>query len=62
MDPLRFEAVERARRATPEERARQTIDLIEAGFELKRAALRPRNPAATDAEIEVLFREWLGRR
>ena len=62
MDSLRREAIERARAASPEERARQTFQLIEAGFALKRSALRARFPDANEEEIERLFREWLGRR
>lgn len=59
MDPLRREALERARTTPPEEKARQAFDLAESGFRLKRASLRARHPAASEEEIEHLFREWL---
>jgi hypothetical protein len=45
--------------STPEERARQTLDLMRAGYRLKRAALRARRPQASEAEIEALFQRWL---
>lgn len=48
-----------ARETSLEEKARQTFALMQAGFELKRAQLRTRHPAAGPEEIERLFRAWL---
>lgn len=62
MDPLRREAVDRTRRMSPEERARETFALIEAGFALKLAGLRSRNPTASEAELEAMLRDWLAER
>ena len=59
MDPLRAHDIEEARRATPEEKARQALEMMRAAVRLKRAGLRSRNPAASDAEIDRLVREWL---
>ncbi len=59
MDALRQDAIEMARRTTPEERARQTLEMMRAGFRLKRAALRARHPAESEAEIDARFQRWL---
>lgn len=48
-----------ARETSLDEKARQTFALMQAGFELKRAQLRTRHPAADPVEIERLFRAWL---
>jgi hypothetical protein len=48
-----------ARETSRDEKARQTFALMQAGFELKRAQLRTRHPAAGPEEIERLFRAWL---
>ena len=48
-----------ARETSLEEKARQTFALMQAGFELKRAQLRTRHPAASPEQIERLFRAWL---
>ena len=58
-DPLRRDDLERARSTTPEERARQTLDLMQAGYRLKRAALHARHPDEAEEQIEARFRRWL---
>ena len=58
-DPLHEDDVALARRTTPTERARQTLDLMRTGYRLKRAALRARYPRAPEEEIEALFQRWL---
>ena len=58
-DPLHDDDVATARRTTPEERARQTLDLMRTGYRLKRAALRVRHPRATEGELDALFPRWL---
>jgi Rv0078B-related antitoxin len=60
VDPLRRDDIERARRVPPEERARQAIDMMRAGFALKRSALRARFPAESEPEIDTRFQRWLG--
>ena len=59
MDRLRRDDVEQARRATPEEKARQALEMMRAAVRLQRAGLRSRNPNASEAEIDRLVREWL---
>lgn len=61
VDRLRREEIEEARNTPPEEKARQALDLMRAGIELKLAGLRARHPEATDQEIEALLEAWLGR-
>jgi hypothetical protein len=56
---LGTEELRLARETSLEEKARQTFALMQAGFELKRAQLRARHPAAVPEEIERLFRAWL---
>ena len=41
------------------ERLRATFDLVDEGMELQRQNLRRRHPAASEAEIDRLFGEWL---
>jgi hypothetical protein len=62
MDPLRRDDVEQARRAPPEERAKQAFEAMRAGIRLKRASIRSRNPGATEQEIEETLRLWLERK
>jgi Rv0078B-related antitoxin len=59
VDPLRRDDIEQARRATPEERATQALQMMRAGFRLKRSALRARYPDESDDEIDARFRLWL---
>jgi hypothetical protein len=61
MDRLRRDDVERARRATPDERGRQALEMMRAGFRLKCAALRTRHPNESEEQIEARFRRWLER-
>jgi hypothetical protein len=59
MDPLRRDDIESARRTSPEERARQTLEMMRTGFRLKRSALRARYPEESEDQIEQRFRAWL---
>jgi hypothetical protein len=59
VDALSTDDIARARFTPPEEKLRQAVELMEAGFRLRRAALRLQHPEATDAELERLFEAWL---
>jgi hypothetical protein len=59
MDPLRRDDIERARRQTPEEKARRALEMMRVGTQLKRAGLRSRHPGETDEQIEERLRQWL---
>jgi hypothetical protein len=59
MDALERDDLEVARRASPEERGRQLLDVIRAGFRLKRSALRARHPSESEEDIEARFQRWL---
>ena len=59
VDPLRRDEIEQARRATPEEKARQALEMMRAAVRLKRAGLRARHPDESEAEIDRRVREWL---
>jgi len=59
MDPLRRDDIEQARRATPEEKAGQALEMMRSAVRLKRAGLRARYPDETEAEIERRVDEWL---
>jgi hypothetical protein len=59
LDPLRLDDLESARRSSPERRALQALDMMRTGFRLKRAALRVRHPAETEAQLDTRFRRWL---
>ncbi len=61
MDALRRDDIERARAASPEEKARQAFDAMRTGIRLKRAALRERDPQATAEQIEQRLQRWLER-
>lgn len=61
MDALRRDDLERARNTPAEARAEQALEAMRLGIRLRRAALRERNPAASDVEIEALLRRWLAR-
>ncbi|HEY6463437.1 MAG TPA: hypothetical protein VIY73_24890 [Polyangiaceae bacterium] len=58
-DLLRGDDREGTPRTSSSERARQTLDMMRLGYRLKRAALRARQPQATEAEIDALFQRWL---
>jgi hypothetical protein len=62
MKALTADSHERARRMSPEEKATRTFELIEAGFALKKAGLRARNPGASESEIDAMFADWLAHR
>ena len=59
MDPLRRDDIERARKATPEEKAAQALDMVDAAIWLKRTGLRARYPSESEAEIDRRLRDWL---
>ena len=59
MDPLRRDDIERARRATPEEKAAQALEMADTAIWLKRAGLQARYPDESDEQIEQRVREWL---
>lgn len=59
MDRLRRDDIEEARRLTPEEKARQALEMMRAAVRLKRAGLRARYPDESGAGIERRVREWL---
>jgi len=59
VDPLRKLDVEEMRRASPSEKAAQTLDAMRTGIRLKRVALRTRHPTASEAEIDAMFDTWL---
>ena len=59
MDPLRRDDIERARKATPAEKARRTLALMRFGTRLKRAGLRERYPRDSAEQIEERIRQWL---
>jgi hypothetical protein len=61
LDPLRRDDVVRARTASPSEKAAQTLELVRAGIELKRAGLRARYPELSPAELELRISAWLAR-
>lgn len=59
MDPLRRDDIERARTATPEEKAAQALEMADTAIWLKRAGLRARYPHESNERIEQRLREWL---
>ena len=59
MDRLRRDDIERARRASPAEKARQALEMMRAGIRLKRAGLRARHPDESDEQIEERVSQWL---
>ena len=61
LDPLRRDDIARARATPLEERARQALELMEAGLHMQRASLRQRFPEAPGDEIERRLRLWLAR-
>lgn len=61
MDRLRQDDIARARAATLEERARQTLEVMRTGIRLKRASLAARYPAKSPEEIDALLQRWLER-
>ena len=61
VDPLRRDDLDRAVRTSPEEKARQALEMMAFGIELQRRKLRQADPAATEDEIDKRLRAWLAR-
>jgi hypothetical protein len=61
VDVLERDDLEVARRKSPEERARDLLNVIRTGFRLKQAALRTRYPSESEDELDARFRCWLAR-
>ena len=61
VDPLRSDDIERARATSPEERARQALEMMRTGIRLKRAALAVRHPSCSPEELDALLQRWLER-
>lgn len=59
VDRLRAHDLEAARETAPSEKARQALEAMRFGIELKRVALRARSPGADEDEIDRLLRAWL---
>jgi hypothetical protein len=59
VDPLRADDLELARATPPAEKLRQALEMMRAGFALKRAGLRTRFPEATEAEVDAMLRRWM---
>lgn len=59
MDAFRTHDIETARSETPATKLLQALELMDAGFRLKRTALRTRYPLLSEEEIQRLFQEWL---
>jgi hypothetical protein len=62
MDPLCRDDIERARKATPAEKARIALEMMRFGTELKRDGLRARHPHESAEQIEERIRQWLLKR
>jgi hypothetical protein len=59
MESLRDQELAELRKTPPGEKARQALDLMQTGIDLKLAALRSRHPHATVEEIEGMMDAWL---
>jgi hypothetical protein len=59
VDLLQKSDIELARAESPAAKLRQALQLMEAGFRLKRTALREQHPNATSDELRLMFEEWL---
>jgi hypothetical protein len=59
VDAFRTHDIETARSETPATKLFQAFELMEAGFRLKRTALRTRYPHLSEEEIQRLFQDWL---
>lgn len=59
VDAIEADDIATAQRLTGEEKLRQALELMAAGFRLELTAIRARNPGATDAEVERMFQAWL---
>jgi hypothetical protein len=61
VDVLRRDDIQRARATPAAERARQALEMMRRGIELKRVALRQKHPNATERAIDEMLRRWLAR-
>lgn len=59
MNSLRQHDQEISRQTTPGKKLRQTLELMETGIRLKRAALRNAQPKASETEIDQALERWL---
>jgi hypothetical protein len=59
VDPLRRDDIERARAASPAEKLKQALAIVNEGVGLKRAALRARFPELAEEAIDAKLLEWL---
>jgi hypothetical protein len=61
VDPIRRDDIERARRASPSEKARQALEMMRLGIALYRAGIRARRPLASEADVDEELHRWLRR-
>jgi hypothetical protein len=59
VDALEASDLEFARRATPEEKLAQALEMMATGLRLERERLRREHPRATATEIDELYLAWL---
>ena len=59
VDALERSDVEFARRATPEQKLAQALEMMRVGLQLKKQNLRRANPTADAAELRRLYLAWL---
>ena len=59
MDPLEESDLEISRNTAPAEKLWQALELMYTGIRIKRAALRERDPAASEAQIDAALERWL---
>jgi hypothetical protein len=59
VDALERSDLEFARRATPEQKLAQALEMMATGLRLKREQLRRDNPTFDDAALEELYLAWL---
>lgn len=59
MDSLREQELAELRETPPGEKARQALDLMQTGIDLKLAGLRARHPHASAEEIDAMMDAWL---
>lgn len=61
LEALRHDDLERARRASPEEKARQAFALMRFGIKLQRSKLRQQFPGEPDKQIRERLLLWMMR-